>query len=441
MYRNRNARMITIPGRKTSSTILLLLYVVTISLVLSSSTQQFTAERSLSLEDVQRVLRSSLDNELDKIADEKFATALETTSIHAKSKTLMRKRASIQHREEDVIKSRALFDRSSAHVYSSEDIWDDIVEHSWRLADTIKRGEGSSLTRAIDTDDETLPIPFLVCGEEQLDFNDIVASFNKLEEDAMLVSSSHKASCLVLSANSVQFREVIDSFGGSLTGVPLPDVTKIHSGTIDEVLSKGWSVPFRQVSERKKSNATELINHWERMIIVDFTPELGGMKEESELLEVVNIITNDIQDMGEVGWYQKMDKEERQKYSLDERITDIPSLSDVFSLTAITNAKSDNQRIRFWREVFKNGIESKHVCSKMFTTLFVRARSGYYSFELVLNPMDGTPSEEYESSASNPNCVASLIAALAVHPYVLSVKANFPTYHGWNVAQLMDSLT
>ena len=111
----------------------------------------------------------------------------------------------------------------------------------------------------------------------------------------------------------------------------------------------------------------------------------------------------------------------------------------MFSLTAIANATSDNQRIRFWREVFKKGIESKHVCSTMFSTLFVKARSGNYSFELVMNPMDGPPSQEYESSASNPYCVASLIAALSVHPYVLSVKANFPTYHGWNVAQLMDS--
>jgi hypothetical protein len=432
--------MITLHGRKTSSsTILLLLYVVTILLVVSSSAQQFSTERSLSLEDFQSVLRSSLDNELDKITDERIATALETASIHAKSKTLMRRRAYFQNRDEDVIKSTALSDRSSAHVYTSEDIWDDIIEHSWRLADTIKRGEGSSLTRAIYTDGETLPLPFLVCGEGQLDFNDIVASFNKLEDDVIHVSSSHKTLCLVLSANSVKFREVIDSFAGRLVGVPLPDVSKIHSGTIDEVLSKGWSVPFMHESERKKSNATELINHWERMIIVDFTPEVGGMKEESELLEVVNIITNDIQDMAEVGWYRKMDKEEKQKYSLDERTIDIPSLSDVFSLTAITTAESDNQRIRFWREVFKKGMESKHVCSTMFSTLFVRARGGYYSFELVLNPTDGPGSQEYESSASNPNCVASLIAALAVHPYVLSVKANFPIYHGWNVAQLIDS--
>jgi len=429
--------MIGLHWRKTISTIVLLLYVATISLVVSSSTPQ-----QFSLEDFQRVLRSSLDSELDKITDEKVSTAQETTNIHAKSKTLMRRRASIQNREEDVIKSRALFDRrSSGHVYTSEDIWDDIVRHTWKISDTIKRVEGKSLTRTTYDDDETLPIPFLVCGEEHLDVNDIVASFNKLEEEALLVSSSHDEFCLVLSTTSVQGREVIDSFGGSLKGVPLPDFTKIQPGTIDEVLSKGWSVPFSQEQVvTKKSNATEMINHWERIIIVDFTAELSGMKEEADLLKVVNVITNDIQDMGEVGWYQKIDQEEKQKYSVDESTIGIPSLSDVFSLTAITTAAtSDNQRIRFWREVFKNGIESKHVCNTMFSTLFVKARSGNYSFELVLNPMDGPPAEEYESSASNPNCVASLVAALSVHPYVLSVKANFPTYHGWNVAQLMDS--
>ena len=421
--------------------IILSFYLVNISYVLSSTTQSIYARRSVSLKDFQRVLRSSLENELEKIADEKVSTAKETTSIHAKSKFLMRKRASIQIKEEDVRKTRAL--SNIVHVYTSEDLWDDIVQHTWKVADTMKRD--NCLSRTIHAD-ETFPVPFLVCGERKqgglADFNDIVASFNKLEEEALLVSSSHERTCLVLSTQSTQAREVIDSFEGSLVATPLPDVTKIHSGTIDEVLSIGWSVPFRHESESemKKSNATKSMNHWERILVVDFAPNLGGMKEESEMLDVVNIIMNDVQDMGEVGWYQKMNEEEKQMYSIDENTADIPSLSDVFSLTSITNTLSENQRIRFWREVFKKGIESKHVCSSMFSTLFVKPRSGHYSFELVLNPVDGPPSSDYESSASNPNCVASLIAALSVHPYVLAVKANFPIYHGWNVAQLMDSV-
>ena len=386
------------------------------------------------------MLRSNIDNELDKISDEKVSTAQETTNIHVKSRTLMRRRSSIQRGvKEEPSKTKQ---SDHVHTYTQEDIWGNIVQHAWKVADTTKRDEGDNLARTSYAD-TTLPIPFLVCGHEEhsviVDFNDIAASFHTLEEEALLISSSNERTCLILSTQSTQAREVIDSFEGSLIAIPLPDVTKIHSGTIDEVLSKGWSVPFRQESETTKSNATALMNHWERVIVVDFAPNIGGMKEESDLLDVVNIIMNDLQDLGEVGWYQKMDEDEKQKYSLDESTIDIPSLSDLFSLTAITNATPENPRIRFWRDVFKNGIESSHVCSSMFSTLFVKASNGHYSFELVLNPRDGPPSQEYESSASNPNCVASLIAALSVHPYVLSVKANFPTYHGWNVAQLIDS--
>lgn len=421
-------------------TIIVSIYVV-ISYTLSSAAQQsFSAQISLSLEDFQTVLRSNIDNELDKISDEKVSTAQETTNIHVKSRTLMRRRSSIQRGvKEEPSKTKQ---SDHVHTYTQEDIWGNIVQHAWKVADTTKRDEGDNLARTSYAD-TTLPIPFLVCGHEEhsviVDFNDIAASFHTLEEEALLISSSNERTCLILSTQSTQAREVIDSFEGSLIAIPLPDVTKIHSGTIDEVLSKGWSVPFRQESETTKSNATALMNHWERVIVVDFAPNIGGMKEESDLLDVVNIIMNDLQDLGEVGWYQKMDEDEKQKYSLDESTIDIPSLSDLFSLTAITNATPENPRIRFWRDVFKNGIESSHVCSSMFSTLFVKASNGHYSFELVLNPRDGPPSQEYESSASNPNCVASLIAALSVHPYVLSVKANFPTYHGWNVAQLIDS--
>jgi len=158
--------------------------------------------------------------------------------------------------------------------------------------------------------------------------------------------------CLVLSTTSDEGREVIESFGGSLIGVPLPDVSKIHSGTIDEVLSKGWSIPFSQEQAAKKSNATEMINHWERIIIVDFTPELGGMKEESDLLEVVNIITNDIQDMGEVGWYQKMDAQEKLKYSLEESIIDIPSLQMLHQIICVIDSGEKFSRMASNQSMF-----------------------------------------------------------------------------------------
>jgi len=194
-------------------------------------------------------------------------------------------------------------------------------------------------------------------------------------------------------------------------------------------------------------NETEAMNEWERMIVVDFVPGLGGMKEEAQLLDVVNKMMGDIQDMGEVGWLKSMGEEEAEQFLVDESLLDVPALSDMFSLTSplrsinINDKQSvgKNSRIIFWQDSFKKGIESEHACSEMFSTLFVKPRAGYYSYDLVLNPHDGPPPKDYESSAANPACVTSLIAALSTHPYVLSVKANFPIYHGWHVAQKLDS--
>ncbi len=77
----------------------------------------------------------------------------------------------------------------------------------------------------------------------------------------------------------------------------------------------------------------------------------------------------------------------------------------------------------------------------MFSTLFVKPRPGYYGYDIMLNPSDGPPAHDYNTSVSNPACVVvSLIAGLSVHQYyVQSVKANFvPIYHGLHVAQKID---
>jgi hypothetical protein len=34
---------------------------------------------------------------------------------------------------------------------------------------------------------------------------------------------------------------------------------------------------------------------------------------------------------------------------------------------------------------------------------------------MILNPVDGPPPSDYYSSASNPACVASLIAGMSIH--------------------------
>jgi hypothetical protein len=233
----------------------------------------------------------------------------------------------------------------------------------------------------------------------------------------------------VLTLTTSDASQGISSYNGrhDIIAMPLVDIIKIQQNTIDETSSLGWSVPYVNNSKADPSpslsnNVTERLGQWERLIIVDFAPGLGGMREESELLTVVNEIMSDIQDMGEMGWLHRLNEQERQSYEVDESVALVPTLSDMFSLTATLNNSSSvgkdihsNTRIAFWNEAFERGIESEHACSEMFSTLFVKPRSGYYSFDLILNPADGPPPSDYESSASNPACVSSLIAGLSVH--------------------------
>ena len=65
--------------------------------------------------------------------------------------------------------------------------------------------------------------------------------------------------------------------------------------------------------------------------------------------------------------------------------------------------------------------------------------SAYHVFDIVLNPQDGAPSTDYESSSSNVDCVISLLVGLSVHTRIMSVTSNLPEYHGWSVANNMEN--
>ncbi|KAL7529701.1 hypothetical protein ACHAXR_003105 [Thalassiosira sp. AJA248-18] len=412
-------------------------------------------DAALNLSEFQRVLRTGLDSELAKIADEsqriaqKRAELLNRSDIHIKRRSNVRRRTTNQDIYEE--QGSLISSQSSTNPSFSEHVWNDLVEHAWNTARTIKRDGDKGLSVTSNPEDAH-PCPFLICirgrklhnVDSESSVQDIITLFDKQYEESLLVSSSHNETCLILTTTALKTHKVMESYRGSqsLVAVPLLDITKIHAGTIDEVSSHGWSVPFNEQPDQMQSNnmnETEAINHWERMIVVDFVPGLGGMKEEAELLDVVNHMMNDIQDMGEVGWLRSMGKETAEEYIIDESLVGVPALSDMFSLTTSLRSINNNPRIEFWHDSLKNGIESEHACSNMFSTLFVKPRAGYYGYDLVLNPSDGPPPEEYESSASNPACVTSLLAALSTHPYVLSVKANFPIYHGWSVAKKIDS--
>lgn len=417
---------------------------------------------ALNLTEFQRILRSSLDSELVKIIDGskiQNSDIPDSRSSHTKKRSNIRRRTAIQDSDQLYDEISSTSRSRSSPSYFAEHVWDDLIQHAWDIAQTIRRDKERGLS--ITTDPlESHPFPFLVCtrGRDQEgsgSSEDILTLFDKPPDESLFISSSHNESCLLLTATAFQAYQAAERYEGSqsVVVVPLLDISKIHAGTVDEVSSSGWSVPFHETQDQTPNgdpsmkNETEAMNEWERMIVVDFVPGLGGMKEEAQLLDVVNKMMGDIQDMGEVGWLKSMGKEEAEQFLVDESLLGVPALSDMFSLTSPlrsinTNDKQSvgkNSRIIFWQDSFKKGIESEHACSEMFSTLFVKPRAGYYSYDLVLNPHDGPPPRDYESSAANPACVTSLIAALSTHPYVLSVKANFPIYHGWHVAQKLDS--
>jgi hypothetical protein len=410
----------------------------------------------LNLHEFQKVLRTGLDSELVKIVGEsRKAKSIGTSD----QRIIQTRRSNVRRRtnsQDSTIDRDDELQPNNNPFTTAENVWEDITQHAWNKAKTIKR-DGHGGLSVTEHSHEAHPCPFLVCGRKQHDsdrnsIQHIVALFDKQYDQSVIVSSSHNETCLILTTTAHKAQQVFNSYegGGSLVAMPLLDISKIHYGTIDEVLSQGWAVPFREQQvrlpnkESSTKNDTEAMDEWERVLSVNFAPGVGGMKEEAQLLDVVNKMMGDIQDMGEVGWLRSMGKDQAEQFLIDESLIGVPALSDMFSLTSSlrtfdnTNGNG-NARIKFWYDSFKDGIEADHACSEMFTTLFVKPRSGYSGYDLVLNPTDGPPAKHYEGSSSNPACVTSLIAALSAHPYVLTVKAIFPIYHGWNVAKKLDA--
>lgn len=419
-----------------------------VSILASISSCSTTAHRqhhTLPLVDVQRLLRTDLDNELAKISHDTSNHEEEifpdNVSIHSKQHSNVRKRS--LHWNDKIKKSYSYSiysNKLSTASFAIDQVWNNLVQHAWQTAETVHRSTLGSFIKTSNEEELTIPCPFLVCAmeipghdrhtsETSNDYQTIMASFNKGYEEALLVKSAHNETCAILTLNAADARQGVQNYIGDHTVVlmPLVDIMKIHFGTVDEVSSLGWSVPYVDNSKTdlsnalgRATNATEMLNQWERLIIVDFVPGLGGMREEEELLKVVNTMMGDIQDMGEMGWLGRLDDRDRRAFQIDESLTLVPALSDMFSLTASlggdgSDSGHPNSRIEFWKEALQNGIESEHSCSEMFSTLFVKPRAGYYSFDLILNPADGPPPNDYESSASNPACVTSLIAGLSLH--------------------------
>jgi len=322
-------------------------------------------------------------------------------------------------------------DISSTSYSSADQIWATISQQAWNAIEILKEH----------------PSPYLMCTTNA---NNIQSIFHKeLSNNALMLLDSDEGdddTCFVMTTTKKRAKAAMEY----MTAVqPYMDVMKIEAGTIDRVMSDDWSVPFEDLSN---NNRTDIVyeaydNDWERIISLKFAP--GFILEGTDkLLEFTNTMMKDIQHMAEIGWFlqghlvDEYDEVTRQEYK--EK-----SLSGMFSLTSImindnssskTFLQKNNDRIKFWDDSMKNGLEARHACSAMFSAMAVRPpivsddkSDSLYGggVDLILNPLGGPDSRDHESSSSNGACVVSLIAGLSVHPRVFSIGANVPFYEGW----------
>lgn len=317
------------------------------------------------------------------------------------------------------------------------------------------------------------PAPFLLCAREANVFVDLFEGANRTffelpQETSSFPGMANDIKCFGSSITAEFAREIRDKQDMALVQ-PVVDIMKFEHGLIAAVTSRGWSVPYDGPLDAMPDDAVKPTNstyakgnQWERVISVYLVPGLS-IFEVDALLQAVEAIMAAVQDMAEIGWLdrQEVSEERRQYVVAKSSLEGVHSLTDRFSITSIVQKDrgfaEGNERIAFWDTSFSNGLEADHACREMFSTLAVHPTTSvamaetngnadysygdeeeFIGFNLVLNPNDGPPPQEYSSSASNTFCVTSLLAGLSVHPHVYRLGAKFPIEQGWRVAYEID---
>jgi len=332
-----------------------------------------------------------------------------------------------------------------------EDMWEHLVDHGWIIAESTLGTNGRDLKKYINADkamSSNNVFPFLLCVldislksgfermallQEKLDVS--IASYT-------VVSNKEDKSCFVVMATP---GTVLGVLNDNIHGIPLVDQMKITPLTIEDVTSPGWSIPPADTVSSRRLGAKR--NNWQRTIMVTISPGVVNPNDNESTLHVAKNIVKDIHNLAEEG-----SRRRRQLVVDDQELSSgvgslkgrnilagtqgrILSLSEVFFATS-QNAlgKRETRRLSdlsrsFWSRSLQNGLESEHKCSNMFRSSEIRPL--WTGFEIVLNPVDGIMGNEHitnehgnESSASNQDCVVSLIAALSVHPHVITVEAT-----------------
>jgi len=334
-------------------------------------------------------------------------------------------------------------------------LWNRLNQHGWSMAETLTKltgteGESPGYSRRrLQSPEEQHPYPFIICNRSPLFHSGIqrfwptvyAAGSEKLE--AIPIANQDNQTCFHVSCTAAKARYV-DSVvsNDELVIIPLIDVLKIPVGTIDEVSKPYWRVPspFEHISAGIVQQPSD--NHWERIIHVSLSPGLSFATDDDLIMKAKDIL-KDVEAMAQVGSDRRrnLQKDDNSGSETNFKI----SVGDAFSLVSKSSfgASSSSARVlesvisprsMQWERFLENGFETDHRCSVMFSSLIVRPGDRELRFfDIILNPFEEDQTcfktwddTSVEASASNVDCVVSLIMALAVHSDVIGVEADVP---------------
>jgi len=388
-----------------------------------------------SLYNIQRIIRTSLDDELTLIA----AAAVNSPEVSSSSSDTsnngpcldcapamnkeappsaqpMAKTLKGNIRGGSMKRSRTAA-AANNNITSTEQVWLNLMDHAWSTADffcshnTEDQEEGSSSSIEL----RHKLCPFLICSSSGIgqDVSLLLDDYDSLPTIEYPSDDDDDKNCVVLQTTPSWARKIIsEKDQEALVVQPLLDVMKIHPNTIDMVSSPGWKVPFIHEDDyhsvsSSPHNASEASKHWERTLTVHLVAGLD-LDSESKSISTLEDIINDIQDMSEVGWLKRQDDPTtfqpwQEEHLVQQGLVGVPALSDMFSLTSLlphtkspskdyqdtnnitknqpqedsTNTKKkskSNDRVAFWDTILSNGLESSHACTSLFSTLYSEPR-------------------------------------------------------------------
>jgi hypothetical protein len=327
-------------------------------------------------------------------------------------------------------------------------------QHGWFIAESLAKkseseGDDGYSFRHLQSHEEQQPYPFIVCNRSPLFHTGIqrfwptvyAAGSERLE--AIPITNQENQTCFHISCTAAKAK-YIDAVvsDDELVIIPLIDVLKIPMGTIDEVSKPYWRLP--SPSDYISSHLTQPWSgiHWERIIHVALSPGLL-FAADKDLVDKAKEIINDVESMAKEGSdrrrYLKKEFESKDDQMMGAKV----SINDAFSLLSSQSGTSayrvmkkvSSPRSIDWARFLEDGLEADHRCNTMLSSLSIRAiDKDLRIFDIILNPFDDEnmtflkkfDEENLEASASNVNCIISMIMALSVHPRVISVEADVP---------------